>query len=148
MCFLNLNNYLISWKELFLYFFYTFFQPFFIFPLIFHQLYPLAAEFLLQHPSLEGDTPPAKKRRSVSDFGVIQRYLLDEVFFYQFNYMLIHIMFFIVVFGVFLSLFVFSFFFFCLSEIMNECLAFSELVKPWLGWCVVFLPSECLSIQE
>lgn len=80
MCFLSLNNYLISWKELFLYFFYTFFQPFFIFPLIFHQLYPLAAEFLLQHPSLEGDTPPAKKRRSVSDFGVIQRYLLDEVF--------------------------------------------------------------------
>ena len=66
-------------------------------------------------------------------------------FFYQFNYMLIHILFFIVVFGVFLRLFVFSFFFFCLSEIMYECLAFSELVKPWLGWCVVFLPSECLS---
>ena len=37
------------------------------------------------------------------------------------------------------------FFFFCLFEIMNECLAFRELVKPWLGWCVVFLPSECLS---
>ena len=52
-------------------------------------------------------------------------------------------------------------FFFCLSEVMNECLAFSELdrrskgwgggggggagLKPWLGWCVVFLPSECLS---
>ena len=74
--------------------------------------------------------------------------------------MLIHILFFIVVFGVFLCLFVFSVFFFCLYEVMNECLAFSELdrrskgwgggggVKPWLGWCVVFLPSEGLSIQE
>ena len=81
-------------------------------------------------------------------------------FLYQFNYMLIHILFFIVVFSVFLCLFVFSVFFFCLSEVMNECLAFSELdrrskgwgggggLKPWLGWCVVFLPSECLSIQE
>lgn len=69
---------------------------------------------------------------------------LMKVFFFQLNHMLIHIRFFIVVFGVFLCLFVFSFFF-CLSEIMNECLAFSELVKPWLGWCVVFLPSECLS---
>ena len=77
-------------------------------------------------------------------------------FFYQFNYMLIHLLFFIVVFSVFLCLFVFSVFF--LSEVMNECLAFSELdcrskgwgggLKPWLGWCVVFLPSECLSIQE
>ena len=61
-------------------------------------------------------------------------------FFYQFNYMLIHILFFIVVFFC-----VCLCFFFCLFEIMNECLAFSELVKPWLGWCVVFLPSECLS---
>ena len=55
-------------------------------------------------------------------------------FFYQLNYMLIHILFFIVVFGVFLCLFVFSVFFFCLSEVMNECLAFSELDRRSKGW--------------
>ena len=64
-------------------------------------------------------------------------------FFCHFNYMLIHILFLLL----FLVFFYISlcFLFFCLSEIINECLAFSELVKPWLGWCVVFLPSECLS---
>lgn len=29
-------------------------------------IFSAAAAFLLEHPSLEGDTPPAKKRRSVS----------------------------------------------------------------------------------
>lgn len=53
-------------------------------------------------------------------------------FFYQFNYMLIHLLFFIVVFSVFLCLFVFSVFF--LSEVMNECLAFSELDCRSKGW--------------
>ena len=56
--------------------------------------------------------------------------------------MLIHILFFIVV---FFCVFLCFLFFFGLSEIVNECLVFSKLVKPWLGWCVVFLPSECLS---
>ena len=40
------------------------FIPFSIFICIFVP----AAAFLLEHPSLEGETPPAKKRRSVSCF--------------------------------------------------------------------------------
>ena len=35
---------------------------------IFICIFVTAAAFLLEHPSLEGETPPAKKRRSVSCF--------------------------------------------------------------------------------
>ena len=48
-------------------------KPFFTVLFYFFLIFFAAAAFLLEHPSLEGDTPPAKKRRSVSNYRDVDR---------------------------------------------------------------------------